>query len=199
MTRSTIERMSSNSSDVPEHAHEHHRDRLGEVQDVAGVGDDQVRVVEVGVDVVGHALRRWCWSAGRGRGPAPAGRCPRRRSSNRGAMLWATSWVFCIVGRPVPMSRNCRIPSSPASSRHRPDEELPGLLGHRDDARVHRDHRVAGLPVDRVVVLAAHPVVPDPGRLRDVVPDLIGQGRILRGSASGQARTTPFNAQISGS
>jgi hypothetical protein len=57
--------------------------------------------------------------------------------------------------------------------RHRADEEPPRLLGHRDDAGVDRDHRIAGLPVDRVVVLAAHPVVPDPGRLRDVDADLL--------------------------
>jgi hypothetical protein len=29
-----------------------------------------------------------------------------------GARAWATSWVFCMVGSPVPMSRNWRIPAS---------------------------------------------------------------------------------------
>jgi hypothetical protein len=32
-----------------------------------------------------------------------------------GATLWATSCVFSMVGRPVPMSRNWRMPSSAAS------------------------------------------------------------------------------------
>ena len=42
------------------------------------------------------------------------------RSSRRfliravGAARWATSWVLSAVGRPVPMSRNCRMPASAA-------------------------------------------------------------------------------------
>jgi hypothetical protein len=28
-----------------------------------------------------------------------------------GATDWANSWVLLAVGRPVPMSRNCRIPA----------------------------------------------------------------------------------------
>ena len=88
-----------------------------------------------------------------------------------GATAWATWWVLLAVGRPVPMSRNWRMPASPARSGPRG----PGRPGRRGRSRrspgTPRD-LVADLAVDGEVVFAVQPVVPDPGRLRHVGVDL---------------------------
>src|SRR5262249_21917802 len=66
-------------------------------------------------------------------------------------------------------------PGLTSQKTHDADEELPGLLSPGDDVRVHRDEGVTGGAVDLVVVFAAHPVVPDPRRMRHIKPDLRGE------------------------
>ena len=150
---------------------------------------------------------RACWPAGPGRGRARSGRCRRRRSALR-RDRWATSWVLLAVGSPVPMSRNCRMPASPAryctarprNARLRPH---PGQMWGRprSPARPPR-----GQPR---IVLAAEPVVIDPGRMRDrhVIRDAIRlhPPRLVRfapqeaekpaGRVSGFARRHPGSAR----
>jgi hypothetical protein len=46
------------------------------------------------------------------------------------------------------------------------DDELPGLLGQLHDAGEPGNARVPGNTVGGAVFLAAHPVVPDPRRMR---------------------------------
>jgi hypothetical protein len=53
-------------------------------------------------------------------------------------------------------------PGLTGQKTHHADEELPGLLGHGDNVRVHRDIGVTGGTIHLVVVLAPHPVIPDP-------------------------------------
>ena len=60
----------------------------------------------------------------------------------------------------------------------RADQEGPGGASVLDDRREGLENLVADLAVDGEVVLAAQPVVPDPGRLRHVGIDL---GRYLAG------------------
>ena len=84
-------------------------------------------------------------------------------------MRWATSWVFSAVGRPVPMSRYWRMPASAGEVGHGAAEERPVGARHFADAGVHGGDVVADLPVHLVVVLAAEPVVPHAGVVRDVV------------------------------
>jgi hypothetical protein len=55
--------------------------------------------------------------------------------------------------------RTCEVPD-------RPPQEGTVCPGLGDDARKHGGYPVASLPVDGIVVLAAEPVVPDPGRMR---------------------------------
>jgi len=78
-----------------------------------------------------------------------------------------------------------------------PDSDLPDQIlddppekgavraGDVDDARVDSAELVAGQPVDLVVILAAEPVIPDPGRMRNGDVDarscgILGHATLLR-------------------
>jgi hypothetical protein len=54
---------------------------------------------------------------------------------------------------------------------HRAYEECPLGPGDVEDLRIRRDDLVTDLTVDLVAVLAAQPVVSDPGGVRNVVVD----------------------------
>ena len=60
-------------------------------------------------------------------------------------------------------------------------QEPPAAAGDVGDAGEDSSELVAGGPVNRVVVLAAEPVVPDPGRVGDAGVDL-GRFRPMAGS-----------------
>jgi hypothetical protein len=61
-------------------------------------------------------------------------------------------------------------------------QEQPGGLGDVHDGREHLAELVTGRPVDLVVVLAAQPAVPDPGRM--------GHRDVDRGAAFGGFRVS---------
>ena len=65
----------------------------------------------------------------------------------------------------------------------RAHQKRPGTAGHAGNVRERRDDLVTGRTVDRIVVLATDPVVPDPGRMRhgcvDLWSFLAGGGRTV--------------------
>jgi hypothetical protein len=58
-----------------------------------------------------------------------------------GAMSWATWWVFCAVGRPVPKVKKLPDPGRRGQVAHRASQEGPVGPHARHDGRVGRDHR----------------------------------------------------------
>lgn len=68
---------------------------------------------------------------------------------------------------------------------HRTVEELPVRAGVRADAGVEPADLLSHLLIDDVVVLAAQPVVPDPGRVRQIGPGLFV--RLTGGGGLGHA------------
>jgi hypothetical protein len=154
---------------MAEHAHEHDRDRLVEVQDFAGLGNDQIRIVIVRVDVRCHAL-----------GSRVDQQHPRVRQHDR-----------IVVDVHDPRLRRDRLgdlvgvlhggqagadveelanPGFPGQEPHDANEKLSRLLGHSDHVE-ELQRGVTGVPVGLVVVLTSHPVVPDAGRTRHVEVD----------------------------
>jgi hypothetical protein len=141
-------------------------------------------------------------SAGRQRpwrARAPAGRRPRRRSGRPGD---APGHLVRVVGRGQPGADIEELPD-PDLAREVADraiEERPRLAGDRGDLGVNRQPRVAGLAVNRIVVLAAQSLVPDPRRVGDAGTDprpcdggVVGHGgehSISATEASGAYRPT---------
>jgi len=93
----------------------------------------------------------------------------------------------------------------------RTGEEGPGGAGVLDDRRERLENLVADLAIDGEVVLAAKPVVPDPGRLRHVgvdlgrLPGASGRGAVchgiplqvvVRGRCSPYTKTLASNAAM---
>ena len=99
--------------DVAQHAHQQHRDRAAQVDVLADEAQHPGRGRRC-------RRRRRGWrrapprrgAARRARRPRARGR--RRRRSRRGRAARTIWWVFSTAGRPAPMSRNWRTPTSPA-------------------------------------------------------------------------------------
>jgi hypothetical protein len=74
-----------------------------------------------------------------------------------------------VVGRrePGPHVEELPDPGLAGQVAHDPAEEGPVGPRDIDDPRVDGAELVASGPVDRVVVLAPEPVIPDPGRMRN--------------------------------
>ncbi len=150
--------------DVPEHADHQQRDRLGEVQRLGRLGDDRLGVVHVGVDVAGGALGR--------AGEQRAGVGEHQRvvvdvddAGFRGQPLG--DLVGVVGGRQAradveELAYALLLDQVPHGAREElaAGARLVQLLG------VVREELVARLAVGLEVVLAAQPVVPDPGGMR---------------------------------
>ena len=152
--------------DVLQDQQRHDRDGLAEVEDPGCGVEDRGGIAGVGVHVGGGALAA-CWSAGRGRGPARSGRCPRTRSGTRARS----------PGPPRACSRRSagrsRCPGTAGCPPRRPGTGPRGRRNARlartpgQDAGDGRDDLLGCFPVGFVVVFTAEPVVIDPGRVRD--------------------------------
>src|SRR2546430_11157110 len=66
-----------------------------------------------------------------------------------------------------------------------PGEKGPAGAGRADQFRDERENPVADLPVNGVMILAAQPVIPDPGRMRNRRIDLWRRPQAGRLRASG--------------
>jgi hypothetical protein len=155
---------------MPQDSHQHERDRLAEVQGLRGGGQDLVGVAHVGVDV---------------------GRDPLRSAGQQGAGVGQDQGIVVHVDDPgvggdslgdlvgvvggrqagadVQELANLGLTGQVADGA---GEELPGGPCDVDDFGEDLAILVTGGPVHRVVVLAAQPVVPDPGRVRHRGVDL---------------------------
>src|SRR5215831_19060338 len=91
--------------DMVQDAEQHQRDGFAEIHGAGGLGQDVFRIAQVTVDVVAGALA--CAST--------SGSLSTYTIRDSGATCCATSCVFSAVGSPVPMSRNWRMPSWPAT------------------------------------------------------------------------------------
>src|SRR6185437_13173773 len=150
-------------TDQMQHADELHRDGPAEVQCPAGVVEDLVRVAQVGIDVVGGTV------AGAGQQRAGVGQHDRvvvRVHDPGGRRDLLGDLVDVRTGG-----------DAGTDVEELPDAGVVGQVGHRTlherpvgpdvahDRRPGRHHRLAGRPVGGEVVLAAQPVVVDPGRV----------------------------------
>jgi hypothetical protein len=144
---------------VTEDPHEHHRDRLGEVQNVPGVGHDLVRVVKVGIDVSGDTFVGGIGEQGAGVRQHQWVIVDIDNLRLRGGPL--RDLVGVLHGRQPGADVEELADARRGQVADDPDEELSGLLGQGDDAGELLDVGVPGLAVRGEVILAAHPVIPD--------------------------------------
>jgi hypothetical protein len=149
--------------DVVQDAQQHQRHRPGEVQGPRRLVQDLVRLSQVAVDIVADALS----TAGEQRaGVQQHHRIvvgvddPRLGSHPLGHLVGVVRGRQ--PGTDVQELADARLAGQVADRPAQKGPVRPGL-GH--DARQHRGHLVARLPVDGEVILAAEPVVPDPGRM----------------------------------
>jgi len=150
--------------DVAEDPHERERDRLAQVQPLRRLAQHRAGVVHISVDVAGAALR----TTGQQR---PGVRQYQRvvidvhdPGLRRGALR-----DLMGVGRGRQARAHVQELADPGLVGHvqdDPSQERPVGQGDIHDPRVDCAELIAGHPVDLVVVLAAEPVVPDPGRVR---------------------------------
>ena len=145
-------------------AQQQERDRPGEVEGPRRIGEDLARVTQVTLDVVAGPLG----SAGEQRAGV---------RQHQGIVVGVHDpGVRChLLGHLVGIAR-CRQPGADVQELpdarlagqvpDRPPQEGPVRPGLGHDARQHRRNLVASLPVGRVVVRAAQPVIPDPRRMR---------------------------------
>jgi hypothetical protein len=155
---------------VAEDPEQHQGDRPGQVQGPAGGGQDRVGVVEVGVDIGGGPLR----AAGQ-QGPG-VGQDHRVVVDVHDPGLGGDplGHLVGVVGRRQAGAdvEELADPGLAGQVADGADEELAGAAGDLDDLGEGGTELVAGVAVDRVVVLATQPVVPDPGRVRHTAIDL---------------------------
>ena len=145
-------------------ATENQPDGLGEVQCLAGLGHDLVRLAQVGVNIRGDTLL----SAGQQR----AGMGQHHRVvvdiHDAGLGRYPLRDLMGVIRSRQPGPDIEELPDSRIFGQvaDAAGQEAPGSAGDITHTRECRGPRVAGLPVDGKVVLAAEPVIPDPGRVR---------------------------------
>src|SRR5215470_12906208 len=151
--------------DVPHNAAKNERYGLGEIQRARRGVQDFVRLTQVRVDVVGDPLGR----AGQQR--------PGVREHERiivdiddpACWIQPLRNLMCVVDRGQAGASVQKLVNISLSYQivDGPGEKLP--VGSRlgDDTREGLDKLVAGLPVDRIVILTAQPVIPNASRVRD--------------------------------
>jgi len=160
----------SSSSSTCQHSEHRDGDRPAEIQRLGGPGEDGVGIAQVGVDIV---------------------RCPFRAAGQQPPCVREHQRVVVDVDDPGPRNQPLGdlmgivrrrqpgpdiqelAPARLASQiAHGPAQELAVLPRLLPDVRQQFGDAVAYFAVDLVIVLAAEPVIPDPGR--------VGSGRVVK-------------------
>jgi len=152
-------------ADHVQHRDQHDGDRTGEVQSLLRLSQDGVQITKVGIDVGSRALA--------------AARQQRSRVREHDGVVVDVDHAAVGRLRLRDLVRVVRARYSGADVEELPDaglfdqvldragEECPVGAHRGDQIGVRLDRRVAGRAVGRVVVLAAKPVVVDPGDVGD--------------------------------
>jgi hypothetical protein len=155
--------------EVAHDPHQHERDRPGEVQQACGGAQDPGRVPQIGVEVLARTFRaagQQRASVGEHQGVIVYVHDPALRRHLLGHLMGVIRGGQ--AGADVQELPDPRLDGQVAD---RPGQERPGRAGDHGDTGKDLQVLIARCPVDRVVVLAAQPVVPDPGRMRHRVVD----------------------------
>jgi hypothetical protein len=151
--------------DEVQHGEQQDGNRLAEVQGPGGAGQDRVGIAQVRLEVIGRALG--------GAGEQRPGVGEHHRVvvdvDDPGVGRGPLRDFVGVVGRGQAGSDVKELPHAVAGRElvHALDDEPAHGLGDRRQGRHRRQHLLRGLAVGGEVILAAHPVVPHPGRTRD--------------------------------
>jgi hypothetical protein len=139
--------------------------RLGQVQPLRGLAQDRLRFAHVRVHVVGGALR----AAGQQRPGVHQHQRVVVDVDDPGVRRHPLGDLVRVVRRGQAGTDVEKLPHTGLAGQVTDDPPEEGAVGPGDvhDARVDRAELITGRAVDVVVVLAAKPVIPDPGRMRD--------------------------------
>jgi hypothetical protein len=180
-------------TDVAENAHKHDRDGTAEIQFFPRYAQERIRIVEIRVNVIGAACRGAFGAGvglgltlGLGLGLGLAEQRPGVREDKRIVVdiddpgIWGDPlrdlMRIVVAGQPGTDVKELADPSLAGQVTNHPGDEMAGRASLVENAWIEVREQVTGLLVDRIVVRAAQPVIPDPRRYGHSGVDLNGHG-----------------------